>query len=544
MNNDYPVINLNGLQISGSCLPITPTPTPTTPPYCIVSGLTYYSSVYQCPNDDTNYLDQYGVIRVEIYKNLILSGDHPDYVFTLSNGVSASTLTILRGQSFNEFVYPKIDFSYGSTSCVQNVYADWDITNDLGLPVCFFPPVQPTPSVPVESPTQTPSNTSTPSVTPTNTTTQTQTPSITPTNTTTNTPTRTATQTPTNTPTNTPTVTNTPTNTTTNTATPTQTSAPVCDITGFPLLTSTPTPSVTPTNTATPTNTITPTTTKTPTPTPTTPASGTTEANSYLNRVVLSGGTGMTETISAATRTLFTTIVSDGLWDKLYAFYPILGGVAASHSINAKYSGGTYDLTFSGGWTHNSSGMQGNGTNAFADTFLNPHTVIGSGNTSSLGIYVNLQGTVGNRTYDMGVATSDALLTNMWNIAAKRTSAAGNQTLFDAGTYDPSAYGRVSTTAETSASGMTIGSVRSSSDRILYRNGTSIATQTNTRTITYASRNQIIGAQRSDIAGGVSYYSSNRYAFVFMGSGLTNTEIVNLSSAINTFETSIGRNTY
>jgi hypothetical protein len=186
--------------------------------------------------------------------------------------------------------------------------------------------------------------------------------------------------------------------------------------------------------------------------------------------------------------------------------------------------------------------MQGNGTNGYAETNFNPNGEIGNGGTSSLGIYVNLQGTVGDRIYDMGVATSDPGLSNMLNIAAKRTAGTGNNTLFDAGTYDPSAFGRVSTTSQASASGMTIGSYRSATDRTLYRNGSNIATQTNNRASTYANRTLVIGAQKSGIP--VAYYSSNRYAFSFMGKGLTNTDIVNLSSIINTYQTSLGRNTY
>jgi hypothetical protein len=305
-----------------------------------------------------------------------------------------------------------------------------------------------------------------------------------------------------------------------------------------------PVPSPTPTDTpsVTPTPSVSPTTTSTPTPSPSAPASGTTEALAYLNRVVQSGGT-VDATASAATITLFTSLVSNNLWDKLYNFYPVLGGVAASHTINARTNTSTvWDLVFNGGWTHSSAGMQPNGTNGYAETNFNPNVQIASNNPSSLGVYVNLQGAVGDRIYDMGVGTSDVLLTDVWNIAAKRTAGTGNNTLFDCGNYDPSALGRVSTTSQASASGMTIGSARSSSDRTLYRNGSNIATNTGTRALTYANRTQVIGAQKSD--AGVAYYSSNQYAFVFMGLGLTNTDIVNLSSIINTYQTSLGRNTY
>ena len=56
-----------------------------------------------------------------------------------------------------------------------------------------------------------------------------------------------------------------------------------------------------------PTPTQTASSTATPTPSPTRPASGTTEAQTYLRAVVDAGGTGITSTVSAATTTLFTS---------------------------------------------------------------------------------------------------------------------------------------------------------------------------------------------------------------------------------------------
>ena len=373
-------------------------------------------------------------------------------------------------------------------------------------------------TTPEPTPSNTPSNTPTPSITAS----QTQTPTNTPTQT----PSNTATQTPT------PTNTQTPTNTETPTNTPTQTQTGTPDVT--------PTSTSTPTNTPTQTQTGTPAVTPTNTPTPSTPASGTTEALIYLNRVVQSGGT-VNATASAATITLFTSLVSNNLWDKIYAMYPVLGGIAASHTINARSSVGTYDLTFNGGWTHNSSGMKGNGTNGYAQTNFNPNTVMGNGGTSHLSVYVNLQGS-GDRIYDMGVATTDSGLNGMLNIAAKRSLTTGNNTLFDAGDYN-GGIGRVQTTTQTSASGMTVGSYRSATDKTLYRNGLNIATQTTNNPSAYANRTLVIAAQ-SSLDSNIAYYSDNRYGFATIGSGLTNTDIVNLSSIINTYQTSLGRNTY
>jgi len=132
------------------------------------------------------------------------------------------------------------------------------------------------------------------------------------------------------TPTNTPTISLTPTNTPTTTTTPTPTNTPTISVT----------PSITPTITSTPTN--------TPTPSSTPIPSGTTQANTYLTAVTNNGGTGITSTISAATVTLFTSLVSNGLYDNMIAMYPLIGGVANSSKLNA-VNVGTYDITWAGG---------------------------------------------------------------------------------------------------------------------------------------------------------------------------------------------------
>ena len=183
----------------------------------------------------------------------------------------------------------------------------------------------------------------------------------------------TPTPTPTNTqtPTPTPTSTQTPTPTSSETPTPTPTQTPTQSATNTP----TPSPTNTQTPSATSTQTPTPTSTQTPTPTPTSSpvASGTTEANTYLSAVVNAGGTGINSTVSAATRTLFTSLVSNGLWDKITAFYPLLGSNAAGEKFNGKNpldTNAANRLTFNGGWTFTASGATGNASNSYANTYL------------------------------------------------------------------------------------------------------------------------------------------------------------------------------
>jgi hypothetical protein len=256
MDNSRPLINLNGLVISGDCTGVTPTPTPTPIDFCYISGFSYYDAVFQCPNDGLDYYDKYGVWFFSAYTGSNFTQSHPQLNFTLTNGTDYATVSIEPGQYFTEFVYPKVDFRYTDTGCVSTTYPDWYVYTPATTQ-CFL--------------TATPTNTVTPTVTPTITLsssvtpTQTPTPSVTETTIPTVTPTPTNTQTPTVTPTITSTITPTITSTQTPTNTQTQTQTPTNTLTVTPTITST----ITPTITSTQTPTVTPTITLTMTPSPT-----------------------------------------------------------------------------------------------------------------------------------------------------------------------------------------------------------------------------------------------------------------------------------
>lgn len=300
-------------------------------------------------------------------------------------------------------------------------------------------------------------------------------------------------------------VTQTPTPTTTQTQTPTQTG----------------TPPVTPTNTQTPTQTGTP----TPSPQP----SGTTEADTYLRAVVDAGGTGITSTVSAATRTLFTSLVSNNLWESVTAFYPMLGGTSGSCKFNAKNPVDTnagYRLVFNGGWTFNASGATSNGTNAYADTYLSSSAL--TLNSQHLSVYMsNNNNPVGaGKTYIGSNATRANYL------------AQDGTPLFYYGIGGSSAgYGPGTINSQ----GYLIGASSGSTDESLFKNGTLIDTQgSGTRVV--VNPNIYIAAMNNN--GSTIQYYANQYSFATIGSGLTATQAATLTTIINTFQTSLSRNTF
>ena len=74
----------------------------------------------------------------------------------------------------------------------------------------------------------------------------------------------------------------------------------------------------------------------------------------------------------------------------------------------------------------------------------------------------------------------------------------------------------------------------------LWRNGTKLTTQTNILASALPNLNLYIGARNTGAS--VDYASSRNYAFASIGDGLTDQNATDLTTAINTFQTSLSRN--
>ena len=128
-----------------------------------------------------------------------------------------------------------------------------------------------------------------------------------------------------------------------------------------------------------------------------------------VSATAFSNASGITDaTQKSAINTLVKDLKRFGLWSKIKAFYPFVGGTAESHKwnlIDPRDLDAAYRLTFSGGWTHNTSGIKGNNTNTIADTKLSLRTVFGAtSNSYTLGIYINENPTGMSYRSDIGAA--------------------------------------------------------------------------------------------------------------------------------------------
>lgn len=82
---------------------------------------------------------------------------------------------------------------------------------------------------------------------------------------------------------------------------------------------------------------------------------------------------------------------------------------------------------------------------------------------------------------------------------------------------------------------------RSSTDREIYKNTTSMGTQTTSTTIAPSGARMCIGAQGTITLGTVSTYSNIEFAGATLGDGLTTAEVEYLYNAFQNYQTALGR---
>jgi hypothetical protein len=228
-------------------------------------------------------------------------------------------------------------------------------------------------------------------------------------------------------------------------------------------------------------------------------------------------------TISVAINTLVIQLKAIGVWTKLKAVYPFVGGTATTHKFNLKNpvdSDAAFRLVFSGGWTHSATGALPNGTNAFADTFLNGLTMLT--NASNHFSYYSRTSAVG-ASVEIGSSNGS---NNFLHLRAATNYVSGGLTV-------------VPFTSTTNAQGFWLGSKESSTSRKGFKNGVLESLITISDASAYQNLKIFIGARNDN--GSAAVYSSKECALASIGDGLTTTELSNYYSAVQSFQTTLNR---
>jgi len=240
-------------------------------------------------------------------------------------------------------------------------------------------------------------------------------------------------------------------------------------------------------------------------------------------------------TIQTATNTLVSDLKTAGIWSKMKAVYPMVGGTATTHKynlVNPSDTNGAFRLTFSTGWTHSSNGATPNGTNAYANTFFST-SVLGSINSGHLSYYSRTNFVTAASNVDMGVlkSTPDSY-TDL-----QLCGAVGNLFRFNNGTS-------FSSIASTNTQGYYLGTRTASNVIKTFKNGVVIISGTNLSSATSAYP-VFLGATNNVGTGTTNtpqYYSTRQCAFASIGDGLSDAEAANFYTAVQAFQTTLNRN--
>lgn len=209
-----------------------------------------------------------------------------------------------------------------------------------------------------------------------------------------------------------------------------------------------------------------------------------------------------------------------GLWNKLNCIYPFIGGSSSSHAVNLKLPG-TNDLTFSGGWTHDANGADPNGTNAYANTGFTPITL--PLNSIHLAVYNREEFNGG---LEMGSTTASSA-----GIDAQVCSRLSNTN------YSMLNAAGVLGFSQSASTGFCIVNRTSSSGIGYFRNNVKTSV-----TLSSSSANSVsiyIAARNAN--GTAEFYEPRQKAFATIGQGLTDTEASNLYTAVQDYNTLLGR---
>lgn len=216
-----------------------------------------------------------------------------------------------------------------------------------------------------------------------------------------------------------------------------------------------------------------------------------------------------------------------GIWNKMKAIYPFVGGTATTHKFNLKDSrdlDAAFRLQFFGGGTHSENGYQPNGTNSWANTYFTPSLngmILNSAHISYYSRTNTSSYMVEMGNYDNVTNSSTLLLLRDVNTASIRMN---NLTVIS--------Y------TNTDSLGLHISNRTASNVITGWKNG--IKRITSTIASTSLPANVIyIGAFRDGI--GTNYYSSKQCAFASIGDGLSDAEAINFYNIVQDFQRGLNR---
>jgi len=239
-------------------------------------------------------------------------------------------------------------------------------------------------------------------------------------------------------------------------------------------------------------------------------------------------------TQKSAIYTLVGALKSANIWTKMKALYPFVGGTAAQHRFNLKDPrpvDAAFYLTFNGGGTHSATGYLPNG-NSYADTKLVPNTVLIARNTH-MSLYSRENTIAENYRLDMGACN---LVTAVPIMSLSPKYDSSSRALSDSYNLNTNRI----LVSNGDSKGFYLSTRTSINSHKLFKDTTILATDTVNDGTNSTPQFQItIGG--FNFGGSIVQYSNRELAIASIGDGLTDTEAANFYTAVQTYQTTLGR---
>ena len=254
-----------------------------------------------------------------------------------------------------------------------------------------------------------------------------------------------------------------------------------------------------------------------------------TDAQAFLNAAFITS-----QTQANAINTLVTDLKTAGVWTKMMAIYPFVGGNATSHKFNLKDPrdlNDSFRLKFNGGWTHSSTGILPNGSNAFAETFLATRSWMSGLDSLHISFYSRTDVTSGG--CDIGSGQNPVYFSSIYSKYNNAGTISTIASLSSDLAYIPN---------NNPSNAFYLVNRNSISQISLFRNSTKVSLTNLTRNynsgmpFTISALNQGQGTVPN-----TSSYSSRESAFASIGYGLTDVEALSFYNAIQAYQTTLGR---
>jgi len=234
-------------------------------------------------------------------------------------------------------------------------------------------------------------------------------------------------------------------------------------------------------------------------------------------------------TQQSAINTLVISLKTNSLWTKIKAAYPLIGGTSSSHKFNLKNpldTDAAYRLTFSGGWSHDSNGITGNGLNSYCHTYFKPSVDLASANSSHMSNYCK---TNSSGTYlEMGCQTPASAFKFYNNYSGTAYISLNDAT------------GSSSGLQGARAEAMMIASRTSSTSMFIKRNNGTPVTFTSTAGA-LVPQFLYLGALNNNGIISPAQYTNRTYCWFSIGDSLSTTDATNLNLAVQAFQLTLGR---